>query len=128
MQGRGFLKVCGILMIIGGAISIILYLIIAIGAGQLRYGLLTAAGIIGLIGSIIQLITGIIGVKNSAKPEKAGTCLVFGIVTLVFSVVSNVMIMIAGNANAGSIIGTILTGFAVPVLFSIGAVLNKKSA
>ena len=128
MQGRVFLKVFGILMIIAGAISAILYIVVIAGAAQLGLGLLTAAGVIGVIAAVVELITGIIGVKNSAKPENAGKCLVWGIITLVLSVVSNVMVWIAGQTEAGSIIGTILTGFAVPVLFIIGAVLNKKSA
>ena len=128
MQGRGFLKVCGILMIIGGALGIILNIVVLLlgaGAGE---ALLIVAGIIGAIGGIIELITGIMGVKNSAKPENAGKCLVWGIITLVVAVVANVITWIAGNASAGTIIGTILTGFAIPILYIIGAVLNKKSA
>ena len=128
MQGRVFLKVFGILMIIAGAISAILYIVVIAGGASLGMGLMTAAGVIGVIAAIVELITGIIGVKNSAKPENAGKCLIWGIITLVLSVVSNIMVWIAGQASAGSIIGTILTGFAVPILFIIGAVLNKKSA
>ena len=128
MQGRGFLKGCGILMIIGGAISAILNIVvIAIGAKG-HAGMLVVAGVIGIIGAIVELITGIVGVKNCAKPENAGKCLTWGIITLVLAVISNVLVWIAGGSSAGSIIGTILTGFAIPVLYIIGAVLNKKSA
>ena len=113
-------------MIIGGAVTIILGIVALIPA-FIFGGLLIAASIILLIGGIIELITGIIGIKNCAKPEGAQKCLVWGIITLVFTVISLILTFVVGQSSIGSILSTVVTGVAVPVLFIIGASLNKKA-
>ena len=80
MKANNFLKVTGILMIIGGAIGIIIGIIAVLGLGALAAmagagaggigALLVVSVILVLISPIIQLIAGILGVKNAAKPEK----------------------------------------------------------
>lgn len=146
MKGRGFLKVCGILLIIGGALGIILGIIsigvsVSLGAlaatGAVDLGknytaavaitVLLFAGIIGIVSGIVELITGIIGVKNSAKPEHSTKCLVWGIITLVLSVISVILAIASGGSNAGLIITSVISGLALPILFIIGAALNKKA-
>ena len=86
-KGSGFLKVTGILMIIGGGISIILGIIAALGVAALAYisdgeissAMLYASVALMIVSAVAQLIAGIIGVKNCKKPEKAGTCMVWGL-------------------------------------------------
>ena len=86
MKGRKFLKVTGILMIIGGAFGIIGGIVAMIGAGALAAVLETSAGGLMLASALIlasavfQLIAGIMGVKNCDKPEKAQSCLVMGVI------------------------------------------------
>ena len=69
MKGRKFLKVTGILMIIGGAFGIIGGIVAMIGAGALAAVLETSAGGLMLASALIlasavfQLIAGIMGVK-----------------------------------------------------------------
>lgn len=129
MQGKGFLKVCGILMIIGGAIGLISSIILAATAGvtavALAYvgisaGVIVAAAIIGVIGSALELVAGILGVKNCDKPEKAMSCVVMGIVVAALTIVSNIIYF--------SGILSLLLGLVLPVLYLIGAFLNKKAA
>ena len=142
-KGRGFLKVCGILMIIGGALTIIVTGILGIVSAvaisalasdpSIEYagpaaGLLIVAAIIGLIGGIVELIAGIVGVKNANRPEKATTCIVWGFIVLVLQIVSLILSFAGGGSNAGTIIVNIIAGIALPVLYLIGAFLNKKSA
>ena len=94
-KGSGFLKVTGILMIIGGGISIILGIIAALGVAALAYisdgeissAMLYASVALMIVSAVAQLIAGIIGVKNCKKPEKAGTCMVWGIIVAVLCVV-----------------------------------------
>lgn len=147
-KGRGFLKVCGILMIIGGAISIVVSIIGLIGGGlagaaagalaEEGYeeiaaaaaqggGLLTVGSIIALIGGVVELITGIIGVKNCGNPEKATTCIVWGIIVLVLSIISIILTLIGGNVQAGSLIVSIICSLVLPVLYLIGAFKNKQA-
>ena len=131
MKGSKFLKVTGILMIIGGAFGIIGGIIAMIGAGALAAVLETSAGGLMLASALIlasavfQLIAGIMGVKNCDKPEKAQTCLVMGIIVAILSVAGNVISNVLGSDfNAFNY----ATGLVIPVLYIIGAAKNKETA
>ncbi|MGN0781144.1 MAG: hypothetical protein ACI4N5_05660 [Christensenellales bacterium] len=131
MKGSKFLKVTGILMIVFGALALILSIVAAIGlaalvALDLNTWQYTLAVILMLVGSIFELIAGIVGVKNCTKPEKAGTCMVWGIIVIALSVLSDVLTLV-GNPDNFSIVN-LLTGLVIPVLYLIGAVMNKKAA
>lgn len=131
MKGRKFLKVTGILMIIGGAFGIIGGIIAMIGAGALAAVLETSAGGLMLASALIlasavfQLIAGIMGVKNCDKPEKAQSCLVMGVIVAILSVAGNIISNILGSSFN---ILSYATGLIIPVLYIIGAVKNKEPA
>lgn len=105
MKGQKFLKVTGILMIIGAALSILFGVIIGgvgvlvakvAGASTLSFafylGLATT-----LVGGIIQLIAGINGVKHCNKPENAKKCITWGIIVIALAVISSVLKVIGGR-------------------------------
>lgn len=136
MKGKGLLKVVGILMIIGGAISIIMSIVAIASVGALTYladGDLSSAQlnptiiytscVIMILGSVAELIAGIIGVKNCTKPEKATSCLVFGIIVAIF----NLLGIIGAVGGSGFNFMSLVTGLVLPVLFIVGAVMNKQS-
>ncbi|MBQ3552594.1 MAG: hypothetical protein IJA35_05540 [Clostridia bacterium] len=131
-KGAGFLKVTGILMIIGGAISIILAIIAILGIAALAYisdgeislGLLYAAGILSLVSAIAQLVAGIVGVKNAKRPEKAQTCIIWGIIVALLCVAGSVLTVVGGDAFP---VASLLIGLVLPVLYIIGAVKNKAA-
>ena len=131
MKGRKFLKVTGILMIIGGAFGIIGGIVAMIGAGALAAVLETSAGGLMLASALIlasavfQLIAGIMGVKNCDKPEKAQTCLVMGIIVAILSVAGNIISNVLGSSFN---ILSYATGLIIPVLYIIGATKNKETA
>ena len=131
MKGRKFLKVTGILMIIGGAFGIIGGIVAMIGAGALAAVLETSAGGLMLASALIlasavfQLIAGIMGVKNCDKPEKAQSCLVMGVIAAILSVAGNVISNVLGSDF--NIIND-ATGLIIPILYIIGAVKNKEPA
>ena len=131
MKGRKFLKVTGILMIIGGAFGIIGGIIALIGAGALAAVLETSAGGLMLASALIlasavfQLIAGIMGVKNCDKPEKAQSCIVIGVIVAILSVAGNVISNVLGSDFN---IINYATGLIIPVLYIIGAVKNKEPA
>lgn len=131
MKGRKFLKVTGILMIIGGAFGIIGGIVAMIGAGALAAVLETSAGGLMLASALIlasavfQLIAGIMGVKNCDKPEKAQSCLVMGVIVAILSVAGNVISNILGSSFD---ILSYAIGLIIPVLYIIGAVKNKEPA
>lgn len=129
-KGQTFLKVTGILMIIGGIIGIISDIMAFVGIGILSslasiLAWLYIAAVVGLIGVVLELIAGIMGVKNADKPEKAGTCIAWGIVVIAFSIISNI-ISIAISPDTFNYFG-LFTGLIIPVLYLIGGILNKKS-
>lgn len=131
MKGRKFLKVTGILMIIGGAFGIIGGIVAMIGAGALAAVLETSAGGLMLASALIlasavfQLIAGIMGVKNCDKPEKAQSCLVMGVIVAILSVAGNVTSSVLGSSFN---ITSYVTGLVIPVLYIIGAVKNRETA
>ena len=129
-KGSVFLKVTGILMIIGGGISIIMGIIAALGVAALAYiavgdssALLYASAVLMLISAVAELVAGIIGVVNCKKPEKAVVCIAWGIIVAVLSVAGTILNSVGGGTF--SVISLIL-GLVLPVLYIIGAVFNKK--
>ncbi len=124
--GKGLLKVSGILLIIFGAIAIVLMLLALVASVALialspAALILVLACIIGLAGAVLDLIAGILGVKNCDKPEKAKSCFVFGIILIAIQVVSMVLSISGGSFDWTSIVGLVL-----PVLYLVGASQNKK--
>ncbi len=133
MNGHKFLKVTGILMIIGGALSAILGIVAVLGVAALAYiasaqteaGMLYASTILLLISGVVELIAGIIGVINAEKPQKAKTCIVWGALVAVLSVAGTIL----GVAGGGDFsVFSLILGLVLPVLYIIGAVKNMQSA
>lgn len=128
-MGSKFLKVTGILMIIFGSIALVVSIITLAGLGVLEglglpMGLLWASGIIALVGSVAEFVAGIIGVKNWNKPEKANTCIGWGIAVAAMCIISNVFTLIGYSQNFNVL--SLLSGLVIPVLYLIGAFKNKK--
>lgn len=141
-KGTNFLKVTGILMIIGGSLGIIITLIGAAAIAALISGagallgqdfmseaningtLLWAGFALSLVGAVMELVAGILGVANCRKPEKANTCLAFGIVVAVLSVAGQIF-----NAAGGGTFSvfSLILGLVLPVLYIIGAAFNKQA-
>ena len=130
MKGRKFLKVTGILMIIGAAFGIIGGIIAIIGVGAMAAVLETSAGglmfasVLILASAVFQLIAGIMGVKNCEKPEKAQSCLIMGVIVAILSVAGNVISNVLGSQFS---IINYATGLIIPVLYIIGAAKNKET-
>lgn len=126
-KGASFLKVTGILMIIGGGISLIVAIAALLGIATLALlgassGMLYAAGALTLISAVAELVTGIIGVVNAKRADKAGTCMAWGIVVAVLCVVGCILTVAGGEFPVFSLI----LGLVLPVLFIIGAAKNKQ--
>ena len=131
MKGHKFLKVTGILMIIASIISIIAGVFVG-GLGVLAAGLGAGSGLtfsyyaallLTLVGGICQLIAGIVGVKHSKSTENAKKCVAWGVVVIVFAILSNVFSLANGSEFH---VANVLTGLLVPGLYIYGAILNSK--
>ena len=133
MKGRKFLKVTGILMIIGAVFSLLAGVIFG-GLGAVVAGLggmeaLTfsywIALLLTLAGGICELIAGIKGVKHSKSGEKAKDLIKWGVVAAVFSVLGIVMNLVNGEELS---ILNVVTTVIIPILYIYGAVLNSKAS
>jgi len=127
------LKVTGILMIIFGGIGIILALLAFLGAGVIAQadqdlaGLVIVGSVLLLVSAAIQLIAGVLGVKNHNKPHKANVCLIFAVIVMVLALVGIIIDVISMGVTSG-IFFSVIIGFAIPVLYLIGSLKLKKLA
>ena len=140
MSESKLLKIVSILMIIGGAATILIG-IMGIGSSALlgaagvtdvvgmpSMGLLVGLSVFGIVAGVVELVVGIVGVKNWNNPAKAGTCFIMGIVALVLSLISIVLGIVMGSGFTSGTIISILTGLVLPVLYIVGANQLKGAA
>ena len=102
-----------------------------LAAFGLSGGMTTISFIVSLLGAIFMLIAGIYGIANSRRPERAGGAIVLGVIMIIIQVIS-IIITIRLNAWMQSLVGTStgvsyswFTGFIIPVLYIIAAVMLK---
>lgn len=133
MKGSKFLKVTGILMIIGSAMVVLLGVIVA-GFGALVAGVGAASGLTGnyflallatLVGGICQLVAGIMGVKHCKNPQKAKLLIIWGVLVVLFGIQIIVMNLYNGGFDSKALMSG-LAGLVIPGLYIYGAVLNFR--
>lgn len=128
-MGSKLLKVISILTIIFAGIAIVIAVLGMTGAGLLaaggvNMGMYWFALILGLVGAAIELIAGILGVKNWNKPEKAQTCIICGIAVIAFTLISDIISFVSYSAGFGWF--SAILGLVIPVLYLIGAFQLKN--
>lgn len=135
-RGKTIIKVVSVLFIIGGALSTITYLLALLfgSAGAVTgvanvqadgTAMVLALMVLYLIWSILMLVGGIIGIKNSGKPEAAKTLISFGIILIVASLIVNIYrIMIVGASSATVV--PLVSSLLLPVLYIMGAKKNQE--
>lgn len=132
MKGQKFLKVTSILMIIGGVLAAITGLLAFLGISALAAmagsaegtGLLYASSALAIVSSIIELIAGIKGVGACSAPQKAGSCVKWGIIIVALSIVSMVIGLIAGGSFSFT---SLVLNLIVPGLYIYGAIQMKNA-
>ena len=142
-RGAGKLKVIGILFIIFGAIAVVIYGMALAGSGLMvgmsgniadgsgaseatvaqGGSLLMVMSGISLVYGLVELIAGIMGVKNCRNRDKAGSLVVIGSVLLIFALVSTIMPMVSSGVQVSGII-RVAFGALLPVLYIYGAKQN----
>lgn len=151
-KGSMLLKVSSIIMIVAGICTAVGSVIIALVAGAATAlsnsselqdiineagssvsksdvskatTLLWIGAIILVISAVIQIIAGVKGKNNWQNPPMAKTLIIFGIVCVALAILGNI---IFSSGGASTIILSIITGVAVPVLYIIGAFQLKNMA
>lgn len=134
MRGKTYLKVTGILLLIGGIIGLIAYglLSLLLGYAVVEQGAgsggvsVTMIAVIYTIASIIQLVAGVMGIKGYNKSSKADGCFKIGIVVLIISILAAIVNMAGAGFTFSGILYALL-GLVVPGLYIYGAKLNRDS-
>lgn len=127
--GKNYLLVVGILLVIGGGLSMFLVIpTLLLGVASLSLGglgvIIFLAALLACAMAIIDLIAGIVGIVNRNKPEKAKVCMGLGITMIVFAVLGFISSIGAQDVNyVSSLFGLIL-----PILYLVGASKNKNAA
>lgn len=131
MKGKQFLKITGIIMIVGGALGAISGFIALAGINTLTQligssegaGYLYAVSGLATVGGILQVIAGIVGIKNCGNPTKAVTCITWGVVVAALCVIGTIINLIGGYGIQWF---ALALGLVLPALYVYGAFLNKK--
>lgn len=133
MKGQKILKVTSVLMIIGGVIAAIAGVVAILGISALAVlaestegtGLLYASSILVTVASVIQLIAGIKGIGACSAPQKAASCIKWGVIIAVLTLIS----MIIGFVSEGSFnITNLVLNLLLPGLYVYGAVQMKNDS
>lgn len=143
-RGKTLLKVVGILLIIGAILGILLNILgLTMGsvmlnfAGGTEYPALTEAldtalvisCVIGLVVGVIQLLSGICGVRNCKNVGAAKLCFNYGVLLIILGIASIAVGYFTGLYQTMSIavmISSMVGSLLLPVLYTIGASMNKK--
>ena len=133
MKGQKFLKITGILMIIGGIFGAIAGVTAILGVSGLAVmlgstegtGMLYAASVLCLVSGIVQILAGLRGVKHCENAQMAQTCMKWGIAVVVLSVLGTVLNVVGGGTLS---LSSMAVGLLIPALYVYGAYLNGQQA
>ena len=78
-----------------------------------------------VVAAVVFLAAGILGVANSRKVERAGICMIMGILMIAYVVINFGYGALTSGVAVGSIISTVLM-LIVPLLYLWGALKNKE--
>ena len=133
MKGQVALKITSILMIIGGVIATIAGVAAIFGVNALvalagtvkNIGLLYASAIIVTAASVVEFIAGIEGIGACSAPTKAASCVKWGVVIAILTIISIITGLIGGGKF--SIVSLVLN-LLLPGLYIYGAMQIKNGA
>jgi hypothetical protein len=139
-KSNRFLKVTGILMIIGGSFNLLASVLALLfgavfvdavihtnltGAGTVAAGVIIAGIVFIIAGSVIQFTAGVFGAKNANNPKNANGCIVFGVLTALVYLVSQLLNLVGGGVHNYLDVMIVIFGLIVPALYIVGAVQLK---
>jgi len=130
-----FLKITGILMIIGGSFGLLFGIVILLfgvilgiaaihnpGPGVIKVaGLVETGVVLALVGTIVQFIAGITGVKNANNPDKANVCILLGVLNTILVLTSLILDYVGGGVHNFYNVFLVTFGMVVPTLYLVGA-------
>ena len=129
MKGQKILKVTSILMIIGviavgvGVRAILgISALAALSGSAEGTGLLYASSILVTVASVIQFIAGIKGISACSDPQKAASCIKWGIIIAILAIISMIIGLVGGGTFS---ITSLVLNLLLPGLYVYGAMQMK---
>ena len=132
MKGQIALKITSILMVIGGVIAAVVGVIAILGVKALAElagtttdtSLLYASLVLVIVASVIQFIAGIKGIGACSAPQKAASCIKWGLIIAGLSICSMIIGLVAGGEfNIVSLVLNLL----LPGFYVYGAMQLKNN-
>ena len=123
MKGQKILKITSILMIIGSVIAAIAGVIVILGISALA-ALSGSAEDVGLLyaRSVIQFIAGIKGIGACSAPGKAASCIKWGIIIVILTIISIIIGVVGGGEFS---ITSLIFNLLLPGAYVYGAMQMK---
>ncbi len=137
MPGKNFIRIPSILMVVGGAVSIVVYLVFGVFLtyGTLKEGeslgwLVVALAAAYTIFALMQFIAAAKGIKGCDRKEAAKDLKKWGTILLIVSIIAGAVNCYASILQGGSVISGVVSAIlslVLPVLYLYGVSLNQKS-
>ncbi len=135
-KGSSLLRILSILMILGAILGLLgcisIFALKSILPAGSQSGLSLAFTLIGGVGSVLQLVSGILGLQSWRTPAKAKNCLLVGLLTLVLALASNIYSLVSMLSNAYldvfSLLLYFVLGLVLPALFVLAALQLYRQA
>ena len=126
MEGSKMLKALSVLLIVFGVLSVgitgfELVSLIKLGLSVKTFWFPV---VFALAWAVVQVLTGVVGVKFWNRPEKAMLCILCAVLAMILCVASNVCMMVYGYGSTTII--SIVGGLVITVLYIMGAMHNHK--
>ena len=123
------LRVVSYIMLIGGILGMLLGVAMIFGSDKLASTLkmsgklLLWSGILSIISAGLNVLMGILGIKNWQNPQMAGVMIFLGILGIAMCVVNQI---VQSSFGASFNFFAMVAGAVLPVLYLIGASQLKK--
>ncbi|MBQ7017191.1 MAG: hypothetical protein IJN10_09585 [Firmicutes bacterium] len=126
MVGSRTLKAVSVLWTIFGVFSLIVngYELASLLKMSLMIKSFVIPVVLGMIWAVLQVLAGLVGIKNWNRPEKANVCLIVAVLTMVACLSYNVFMMIYGFSLWPIL--SMLAGIVFIVIYLMGVNYNKK--
>lgn len=136
MKGSYYLKISGILLVIGGIMTSLVYgamgLLLGVGSSRIHDPIMALGGALVtgaftslLVVGIFQIVVGALALKYNSVCQKGPMLLVMGIILFVADLVSWILYGLAGSFSL-SALGSMALNLLIPAICILGAYLNKK--
>lgn len=137
MPGKNFIRIPSIFMAVGGAISIVVYLILGlflsyatISENEDKGWIVVVLAVAYTVFSLLEFIAAAKGIRGCDRQEASEDLKKWGVVLLVVSFIVGAVNFVSSIVQGGSVVSSLISavmGLLFPILYIYGASLNQKA-